>query len=243
MIRKGTKSKSRPRRDWAHSDVRSLYVINPNALQSVTDGIQTALAPLEGFRTPIICITNPDGPNGIESQAQADLTIPQTLALAQGVEDHAAAFVIACFGDPGLHALRDQTAKPVLGIQESAVITALTLGQRVGIIAILPASIPRHFRSLSAMGVLDRIAGDRALNLGVAELADADRTLDRMTRVGRALIEQDGADVLIMGCAGMAQYRAPLEAALQVPVVEPCQAAAAMALTRIPLKQYHKVGD
>lgn len=223
-------------------DARSLYVINPNASELVTLGIQAAVAPLAGLGHGIICLTNADGPKGIESQAQADLTISQTLALAARVEDQAAGFVIACFGDPGLHALRDQTAKPVLGIQESAVMTALTLGQRFGIIAILPGSIPRHLRSIAAMGVQSRLAGDRALNLGVADLQDAGMTLERMTQVGRTLIEADGADVLIMGCAGMAMFRDPLEKALGVPVVEPCQAAVAMALPRIILKQHHKVG-
>lgn len=219
----------------------NLYVINPNSSEAVTLGIEAAVAPLQGMGHRIICVTNPDGPKGIESQAQADLTIPQTLALAKDVDDTAAGFVIACFGDPGLHALRDQTAKPVLGIQECAVMTALTLGQRFGIIAILPRSIPRHLRSIGAMGVQSRLAGDRALNLGVADLQDTNATLDRMTQVGRDLIALDGADVLIMGCAGMAQFRAPLEAALGVPVVEPCQAAVAMALPRIALKQSHKI--
>lgn len=225
------------------NDMQSLYVINPNASEAVTLGIQEAVAPLNEMGQPIVCITNSDGPKGIESQAQADATIPQTLAIAASVEDQAAGYVIACFGDPGLHALRDQTAKPVLGIQECAVMTALTLGQRIGIIAILPNSIPRHLRSIGAMGVQSRLAGDRALNLGVADLQDADTTLARMIDVGRALIERDGADVLIMGCAGMARFRSPLEKTLSVPVVEPCQAAVAMALPRIPLKQYHKVGD
>lgn len=220
-----------------------LYIINPNASQAVTLGIEEAVAALDGFGTPIRCLTNTNGPLGIESQLQADLTIPQTLDLARRFEATAAGYVIGCFGDPGLHALRDQTDKPVLGIQESAVMTALTLGQRFGIIAILPGSIPRHLRSIGAMGVRGRLAGDRALNLGVAELQDAGKTLDRMTRVGRALIEQDGADVLILGCAGMARFRSPLEKALGVPVVEPCQAAAALALLRILLQQNHNPGN
>ena len=222
---------------------KTLYVINPNASVAVTRGIEQALEPLSVFGTPIRCMTNPDGPQGIESQRQADLTIPQTLAMADNVEDTAAAYVIACFGDPGLHALRDQTAKPVLGIQESAVMTAMTLGQRFGIIAILPNSIPRHIRALGAMAVAQRCAGDRALNLGVADLASDDTTLTRMIDVGRTLRDDDGADVLIMGCAGMARFRAPLESALNVPVVEPCQAAVAMALPRIALAQTHRVGE
>ncbi len=161
------------------------------------------------------------------------------LELAAAQTD-AAGYVIACFGDPGLHALRDQTALPVAGIQEAAVMTALTLGQRFGVIAILPASIPRHLRAFGAMGVLDRLAGDRALGLSVADLADPDKSLDAMIATGKRLRDKDGANVLIMGCAGMAHYRATLEHETGLPIVDPCQAAAAMVLGQIALKLSHK---
>ena len=218
----------------------TLFVINPNSSDTVTAGIAAAVAPLHGMGTPIACLTLAEGPPGIESQAQADETIAPMLRLAARLEPEAAGFVIACFGDPGVHALRDRTAKPVLGIQEAAVATALTLGQRFGIIAILPTSIPRHLRSLGAMGVLDRLAGDRALGLGVAELADPAATETRLVATGRALKDSDGAEVLILGCAGLARYRPMLEAALNIPVIDPCQAAVAMALGRIALHQTHR---
>lgn len=220
----------------------TLFVINPNSSQTVTDGIAVAIAPLQGMGAPIQCLTLAEGPPGIEDQAQADETIAPMLRLAASLEDQAAGFVIACFGDPGVHALRSRTAKPVLGIQEAAVATAMTLGQRFGIIAILPASIPRHMRSLGAMGVRDRVAGDRALGLGVAALADPAITRNRLIETGRSLRDQDGAEVLILGCAGMARYRADLEQVLQIPVIDPCQAAVAMALGRIALSQTHKPG-
>ncbi|MEL6838264.1 MAG: aspartate/glutamate racemase family protein, partial [Pseudomonadota bacterium] len=124
----------------------TLIVINPNSSETVTAGIENAIDPLRAFGTPIRCLTLAEGPAGIENQREADMTIAPMLALAAAQSD-ASGFVIACFGDPGLHALRDQTALPVLGIQESAVMTALTLGQRFGVIAILPQSIPRHLRA------------------------------------------------------------------------------------------------
>ena len=217
----------------------TLIVINPNSSQTVTDGIKLALDPLRKFGTPIRCLTLKEGPPGIECQLQADQTIAPMLRLAAKQND-AAGYVIACFGDPGLHALRDQTALPVLGIQEAAVMTALTLGQRFGVIAILPASIPRHLRAFGAMGVLDRLAGDRALGLSVADLADPDKSLAAMIATGKDLRDKDGANVLIMGCAGMAHYRTMLEAETGLPVVEPCQAAAAMALGQIALNLSHK---
>jgi Asp/Glu/hydantoin racemase len=219
---------------------RALIVINPNSSQTVTDGIAAALVPLARFGVPIRCETLAEGPPGIESQRDADLTVAPMLALAARLEPQAAGYVIACFGDPGLQALRDQTALPVLGIQEAAVATALTLGQRFGVIAILPRSIPRHLRAFGAMGMLDRLAGDRALGLGVAELADPDRTLPALIATGRMLRDADGAEVLILGCAGMARFRAALQDATGLPVVDPCQAAAAMALGRIALGLSHR---
>lgn len=220
--------------------MKSLIVINPNSSQSVTQGIDAAIDPLRSFGIPIRCLTLAKGPPGIESQRQADLTIGPLLELAAAQQD-AAGYVIACFGDPGLYALRDQTRLPVVGIQEAAVMTALTLGQRFGVIAILQKSIPRHLRAFGAMGVIDRLAGDRALGLGVAELADSERSLNAMIATGKKLRDDDGANVLIMGCAGMARYREPLQQATDLPVVEPSQAAVSMALGQIKLNLSHRV--
>lgn len=220
--------------------MNSLVVINPNSSQQVTDGIDAAVDPLRSFGIPIRCLTLSVGPPGIETQRQADLAIAPMLELAAAQND-AAGYVIACFGDPGLHAMRDQTPKPVVGIQEASVVTALTLGQRFGVISILPASVPRHLRAFGAMGLLDRLAGDRALGLGVADLTDDAKSLDAMIATGKRLRDEDGADVLIMGCAGMARYRDPLQAATGLPVVEPTQAAVSMALGQIRLALSHNV--
>lgn len=216
----------------------TIFIINPNSSQTVTDGIDAAVAPLRSQDGPsIACLSVPEGPAGIQSQRDVDGVVMPLLRKAAELEAEASAFVIACFSDPGLHALREQSAKPVFGIAECGVLTAMTLGQRIGVIAILSTSIPRHLRYFGAMGVTQRLAGDLPIGLGVAELSDEARTLSRMIEVGRSLRDGHGADVLVMGCAGMARFRAPLEDALGVPVVEPTQAAAAMALGRVRLAQ------
>ena len=66
--------------------------------------------------------------------------------------------------------------------------------------------------------------------MSVAETAAGEKTLDRMIAVGRELKEHDGADVVIMGCAGMARHRLALEDMLGIPVIDPTQAAVAMAI-------------
>jgi Asp/Glu/hydantoin racemase len=214
----------------------TVYVINPNSNESVTAGIDAAVAPLRSSDgPPIACVTLLEGPPGIQSQRDVDGIVGPLLKQAASLESEAAAFVVACFSDPGMHALREQSARPVLGIAECGVLTALTLGQRFGVIAILPTSVPRHLRYFGAMGVLDRFAADLSIGLGVSELSDEQRTLGRMIDVGRKLRDAHGADVLVMGCAGMARFRETLERELGIPVVEPTQAAVTMAVGRVRL--------
>jgi Asp/Glu/hydantoin racemase len=213
-----------------------ILVINPNSTEAVTEAMDAALEPLRLAGGPAIeCLTLHEGPPGIESQRDADAVILPLCRLVAEREAEAGAFVIACFSDPGLHAARETTARPVLGIAECGILTALTLGQRFGIVSILARSVPRHLRYVGAMGVAARFAGDEPVGLGVTELADERATLARMLGAGTRLRDRHGADVLVMGCAGMARYRADLEEALQIPVVEPTQAAVAMAIGRVRL--------
>lgn len=214
----------------------SIYVVNPNSNKAVTAGIDEAVERLRIDGGPAIeALTLEDGPPGIQSQRDADGVVAPLLRLASTLEDEAAAFVIACFSDPGLHALREQSARPVLGIAECGVLTALTMGQRFGVIAILPNSIPRHLRTFGAMGVSGRLAGELAVGLTIAELADDRNTLLRLVQVGRRLRDDYHADTIVMGCAGMARFRRRLEDAVGLPVIEPTQAAVGMAMARVLL--------
>ncbi len=216
-----------------------IIVINPNSTTEVTEGIDRALEPLRMAGGPEIeCLTLAEGPPGIESQRHVDGVIVPLCELVEQRDNDASAFVIACFSDPGLHAVRETTRKPVLGIAESGILTAMTQGERFGIIAILRTSLARHLRYVRALGVESRFAGEEPIGLGVAELGQEDLVLERMTDVGRRLRDARGADVLVMGCAGMARYRAPLEEALGVPVVEPTQAATGMAITAVRLASH-----
>lgn len=211
----------------------TILVINPNSNEAVTKGLETALAPLAFKDGPAIeCVTLKEGPFGIETQADAESV---TLPLRQLVDADkiSAAFIIACYSDPGLHVCREATSRPVFGIAECGILTALARGNRFGVLAIKQRSIPRHIRYLRQMGLMDRLAGERPLEMSVAETASGDGTLAKMIEVGRALKDQDGADVIVMGCAGMARHRRALEEALGVPVIDPTQAAVAMALGTI----------
>jgi len=213
-----------------------ILVINPNCSEAVTRGIDEAVAPLRLAGGPAIeCATLREGPPGIETQQHVDGVVAPLLDLVSRKEKEYSAFVIACYSDPGLHSLREATRKPVLGIAECGILTALTLGQKFGVIAILRQSIPRHLRYVGALGVAERLAAELPIGLGVTELADEKRAFGRMAEVAKTLRDEHGADAVVMGCAGMARYRKPLQDAIGLPVVEPTQAAVSMAIGRVRL--------
>lgn len=214
-----------------------IVVVNPNSNEAVTRGLDEALRPLAFQDGPeIVCRTLPDGPFGIESQADVESV---ALPLRRHVEgdNEADAFVIACYSDPGLHVCREGTARPVFGIAECGVLTALARADRFGVIAIRAKSIRRHIRYLRQMGLMDRLAGERPLEMSVAETASGEGTLARMIEVGRELRDLDGAEAIVMGCAGMARHRRPLQEALGIPVIDPTQAAVTMAIGAVQLER------
>jgi Asp/Glu/hydantoin racemase len=208
-----------------------ILVINPNSSERVTRDIDAAVEGLRFENGPAIdCATLAEGPPGIENQVQVDSVVLPLLKLAERESNRTSAYVIACFSDPGLHSLRERLEQPVLGIAESGFAVALTRGERFGIISILARSIPRHRRYVASLGLAGRLASDRAVELKVSELREADRTLKRLTEVGSELRRRDGADVLVLGCAGMAAYRQALQEHVGIPVVDPTQAAVGLAL-------------
>jgi Asp/Glu/hydantoin racemase len=214
-----------------------IRVVNPNSNEAVTRGIDTALEPLRFANGPeIVCSTLAEGPFGIESQADAESVVVPLLRLI-AADNSSDAFVIACFSDPGLHVCREGTPRPVFGIAECGVLAALARADRFGVIAIGQRSIARHTRYLRQMGLMSRFAGERPLEMSVAETASGEKTLDRMIEVGRELKEHDGAAAVVMGCAGTARHRLALEQALGVPVIDPTQAAVTMAIGTVQLAE------
>ena len=95
----------------------SILVINPNSTEAVTQGIDEACAPLRIPGGPAIeCVTLAEGPPGVETQRHADSVVAPLIHLVAEREKDHAAFVIACYSDPGIHSVRDLTKKPVRGI-------------------------------------------------------------------------------------------------------------------------------
>lgn len=211
-----------------------IRVFNPNSNTGVTDAIAAGLT---GFAIPgrieILCETLETGPIGIETERHVTEVAAPLVDLMK--TRPASAHVIACYSDPGLALARAELEAPVFGVMESAVMLAATRGARFGVVALSEPAIRRHLRALAGMGMLHRLAAERAVGVSVAESAGAD-ALHILTQTARDLRDQDGADVVILGCAGMARHRAAMEAELGIPVIDPSQAAVATALAAVLVK-------
>ena len=216
-----------------------ILVINPNSNEAVTEGIAKELQSFNFSDGPeIVCVSLTQGPFGIESQADVESV---KLPLRNMVSEHKDidAFVIACYSDPGLQVCREATDRPVFGIQECGVLVAMAQGDRFGVIALQERSIRRHLLYLRQMGVMGRFAKERAANLSVAECASGKKTFDKLFTVAQQLRDEDQADTIILGCAGMASHRSSLESRIGLPVIDPVQAAVSMAIHSVINKNYN----
>ena len=212
-----------------------IRIINPNSNEGVTQAMSEALEPLRLNDGPEIdCVTIAEGPFGVESDH--DVRVAGALVKDEVKRDtEAAAFVIACYSDPGLLEARRDTSRPVFGMAECAILTAVTRGGDFGVISILDQSVQRHMKHLEERGMAHFCAGDRPINMTVAESASVDGAFNRLVEVGSDLLDKDGAKSIILGCAGMARHRTALEAELGIPVIDPVQAGTAMAVGAVCL--------
>ncbi|WP_211658421.1 aspartate/glutamate racemase family protein [Phytoactinopolyspora halophila] len=137
---------------------------------------------------------------------------------------------VSCFADPAVAAARERVDVPVVGGFEPPVLTALSLGERVGIVTVLPNVVPTIRASIRRHGLAERCSSIRVVDMPVLGLADRETMLVRLHEQARAAIDGDEADVIVLGCTGMSGAAAELQQRLAtsgptVPVVDPTGAA------------------
>ncbi|QPC85486.1 hydantoin racemase [Mesorhizobium sp. NBSH29] len=217
-----------------------ILVINPNSSASMTRSMAGCLEIFNGIGPhSITCTELAKSPRGIETDAHVSEVIPHIIEAVGATSAHA--IVLACFSDPGIDTVRRCTSLPVIGIAEAAYLAALGLGKRFGIVSLGSPSIARHHRYLCELKLQDRLAGDRSLDTTIVDLI-ATNVIDKVSRIGAQLRDEDGADVIILGCAGLGAYRKHLQEALGLPVIDPVQAAVALACTQLDLGYRGRAG-
>ena len=200
-----------------------ILVLNPNTSDAVTARIAGVVQRIARPDTEAVVAQIPHGPEVLESYYDESLATPYVLqavkeAAGQGFD----AVIIAAFCDPGLEAVKEISAIPVYALEETAFSVALLLGHKFGILTEKKHKVAVKQQHVRKHGLESRFASVRPLNMGVTEIACApDRVKQVGTEVARRMVEEDGAEVIIMGCASMAGYSADLERELGVPVLDP----------------------
>jgi allantoin racemase len=215
-----------------------IHVVNPNTTASMTLKIGAAAKAAASPSVEIRAV-NPDfGPPSIEGYFDEAFSVPGLLAEIGKAAD-ADAFVIACFDDTGLEAARCATGAPVVGIGEAAFHLASLIAEKFSVVTTLARSIAPIERNLVKYGLAARCARVRAANVAVLSLeepgSDARRTIER--EIERALSD-DGAEAIVLGCAGMTDLARDLSRAAGVPVLDgvACAVSLAETLVRLGLK-------
>ncbi|KAI5124352.1 hypothetical protein M0805_008959 [Coniferiporia weirii] len=193
-----------------------LLVINPNSSKSITDGLQESLNPLTPPGTQLSYFTAPPhAPAAISNIITANQTATycyESLVQGKAIDEYDG-FLVCCFSDhPLIHMLREhlasmQSKKPAIGIFEAGITHALLLGRRFGVVT---TGVGMKYTLVSGvcafMGASsERFAGVVTSGLGVVELREGDRArVETLMKSTSAKVAEKGADVLLLGCAGMA---------------------------------------
>jgi allantoin racemase len=200
-----------------------IMVINPNTSESMTGHIRRELERVKGDETELAIINPVHGPVSIESAYDEAFAIPPTLELVKQAEKEGYdAVVLACFSDPGLEAAREAVSIPVVGIEESTLHMAAMLGHKFSIMTSRCQRVPSRMEHVVRLGLESRLASVRPLEMSVLEMdAEPERAKARIMEVAGAAVQQDGAEVIILGCAGLAGYAGDIERELGVVVLDP----------------------
>ena len=198
-----------------------IAVINPNTTQSMTEVIAAAARGAASPGTDIAAITARSGPVSIEGhydEAVAAVGLIETIRAEGDVYD---AYVIACFGDPGLQAVRELVRGPVLGIAEAAMHAASMVATGFSVVTTLARTrtIAEHLVHSYGMERLCRRV--RATDIAVLDLDDpASGARAVIGAECRRAIAEDGSGAIVLGCAGMADLARDLSGELGVPVID-----------------------
>lgn len=207
-----------------------IRLINPNTTGAMTELIGKSAARVAGPGVVVDAVNPTMGPASIESHYEEALAVPGLLEqIALGNASGVDGFVIACFGDPGLDAARELSNGPVLGIAEAAFHAAAMLGRRFSVMTTLDRTRGRAHELLDRYGFAGHCAGVHACDVPVLELESlGDDGIYGIAKACREAIDRDGSDVIVLGCAGMADFCPQISEVVGVPVIDGVVAATGM---------------
>ena len=176
-----------------------ILIINPNSDPGMTTAIQKSAEAYAGGEFAVVTLATPGAPRFLEAYEDEVRSGPGMLKLLRENEEAFDAFVIACHSDSNLDAARELTHKPVIGIGEASMKLASFLGHNFSVVTTHRHSVPGKLRQVRACHLQDLLVSIRAPEDGEEGWSDSDLFME----LSRRAIEEDGAEVIVLGCAGL----------------------------------------
>jgi allantoin racemase len=208
-----------------------ILVINPNTTSTMTEKIGAAARSVAANGTDIISVNPEDGPVSIEGYYDEVFSVPGLLnEIRKGEKSAVDAHIIACFDDTGLEAARSLAHAPVIGIGEAAFHLASLIGHKFSVITTLSRSVAAIETNLLKYGLAARCARVRASDIPVLELENpASNASQRISEEIEKAKNEDHAEAIVLGCAGMADLAQRLSKQHGLPVIDGVAAAVKLA--------------
>jgi allantoin racemase len=209
-----------------------LMIVNPNSSETVTGAVMQSARRAAASGTDLVAVTTKGGTRNIDSAfgdylsgAYMIRTCLETVAL------HAPdAVVLAGFGRVGIDALKEALTIPVVSISEASMAMACLLGHRFSTLTMLQQFIPYQQDLVRLYGFETKCASVRAINVNVEEcVTNREKTLAELGAEIRKIVAEDGAEVVILACAGLCGYDAELSRLAGIPVLDPVAVAVKVA--------------
>ena len=199
---------------------RKICIINPNTTKVMTHKIDLTAKSFANVDTEIISVEPNIGPESIEGYYDDAFCIP---GLIEEINNNinADGYIIACFDDTGLDAVRSITDKPVIGIGEAAYHVASIVSGNFSVITTLSRSINPLKHNLKKYGLFEKCVSVTAIEVPVLDLEEiTDDNLDKLNKGIEKTILEDNSEAIILGCAGMSNLAKDLELSHGLPVIE-----------------------
>jgi len=220
--------------------MKKILVVNPITTDSFNDMTKNYLEKIKSPDVEIEVVNIKAGPSSIETFYDEAFALPEILKTIDEYKSRCDAIVINCFADPAVNAARELSDVPVVGPAEASMMIALMLGHKFGVISTFRNSGPWIELQARNMGIEQRLAGAIGVDIPVLELgSDLKKTARYLVDAAKNLIESKGAEVIILGCTGMAPVARIVKEELKVPVIEPMATAFKVAELMIGLKLTH----
>jgi allantoin racemase len=193
-----------------------VLIINPNSDLEMTQAIQETAENFSKGNFVTTCLFTPGAPKFIETYEDQEKAAPGMIKLVKENQDQYDTFIVACHCDPNLEVIKEITTKPVVGIGESSMKMASMMGQSFSVIQTSEFSIPIKEKLVRRYHLEDSLASIRAPGKEMKNMSEAQKYIE----TARAAVKKDGADVIVLGCAGMTGLDRMIQKELRIPVLD-----------------------